>query len=145
MPQIFFDVRGTRGGYHQGGEIHYNDKLASENFDEYLTQVIPHETAHYIQRKLYPRSKAHGPEWKNIMRILEVRVERCHSMDIESVRVRHVQKFEATCNCQTHQLTKRKVEIISRLKCTRCKSGLKMKVIPKIDFAAIALIEGDYD
>jgi SprT protein len=137
MPEILYDVCGTTGGYVLKGRVHYNERLAAENFQDYLDNTIPHETAHYIQRKLYPFSKAHGAEWKYVMRILGVPATRCHEYNTENVKVRHVQKFEVTCNCMTHEVTKKVFDTLHVRRCGRCKSRLTPKVKISFDFASI--------
>ena len=95
------------------------------------------ETAHYIQRKLYPFSKAHGTEWKYVMRILGVPATRCHDYDTENVKVRHVQKFSVVCNCSTHEVTKKVFNTLHLRRCVKCKSRLSPKAIIPFDFSSI--------
>lgn len=135
MPEILYDVRGTTGGYVLKGRVHYNERLASENFQDYLDNTIPHETAHYIQRKLYPLSKAHGAEWKYVMRILGVPATRCHKYDVENVRVRNIQRFSVVCNCSTHEVTKKVFNTLHLRRCARCKSRLTPKATISFDFS----------
>lgn len=49
-----FDLRGrTAGMFCWRGKLQYfrfNKKMLEENIDEFLTQVTPHEVAHYVTR-----------------------------------------------------------------------------------------------
>src|SRR5947207_3953460 len=78
IPNIYYDVRGTRGGYQKGNEIHFNPSLLIENLEHFIHQTVGHEFAHYIQKVLHPFSKPHGYEWKVVMYKLGLKPDRCH-------------------------------------------------------------------
>lgn len=82
--EIIFKREGTRGGYswYAKREMMFQLDFAEANEEDYINQVVPHECAHYVQDQLYPRSKAHGREWKYIMRAcFKLAPDRCHSYD----------------------------------------------------------------
>ena len=101
------------------GELHFNEILAAENFSHYMSDIVGHETAHYIQRKIYPTSSAHGIEWKNVMRILGLNPTRCHEMDVSNVIARVYTKKEIHCSCATYKVTMRFIN--SKMKTHRCR------------------------
>jgi len=131
-PTVYFDVRGTKGGFHRRGEIHLNPVLLVENFDHYLHQTVGHEYAHFIQRIIYPYSKPHGWEWKHCMRYLGLTPKRCHSYDTSNARVcrRVHKKYTVVCACKEHLVTKRvldKVRVGVPYRCPKCKTKVKEK------------------
>lgn len=130
MPPVHFFLKGTKGGYHQAGELYFNETLAAENFHIYMSDVVGHETAHYIQRKLYPQSSSHGVEWKTIMYILGLKAERCHTMDITNARARVYQTVDTHCKCKTHKLTLRKAKQMFTLSCKLCGGRLNPGPLP---------------
>lgn len=55
---------------------------------EYINQTCAHEVAHLYQSKIYPNSKPHGTEFKQIAISLGDRDNgsRCHTLDITQVK-----------------------------------------------------------
>jgi predicted SprT family Zn-dependent metalloprotease len=130
LPVMHFDIGGTKGGCHRRGILHFNPTLLEENFDHYLHQIVGHEFAHYVQRILYPFSKAHGWEWRNCMRMLGLNPIRCHSYDTSNCIKRVHRKYTLRCDCSEHKVT---IRVLSKIregqtyKCLKCKG----KVIEK--------------
>jgi SprT protein len=114
MPKVDFSVRGRVGGKYspRTHTVMVNMVLFSENVEHYLEQTIPHEVAHGFQRHVYgqyrygKRVMPHGTEWKNIMRVLGKRPDRCHSYDTSNAS-RHTvaRSFPYKCDCSTYNLT----------------------------------------
>lgn len=122
VPPIHYDVRGTTGGYHQDGEVHYNPTLLMENVEQYLERTVPHEVAHHIdtlngdnarpdngyaylvltssgRRPRRSKRSIHGPSWKHICRIMGMTdIARCHQYDVTNAQVKVKNKFEYNCN-----------------------------------------------
>lgn len=104
MPTIKYDINSAR----LGGQANYSKHLIRVNpvflnayTDHYIDQTVTHEAAHLIARAKYGRMiDAHGPEWKQVMRDLGVRPDRCHSYKVpEGVKVgKNVTKH--ACNCE---------------------------------------------
>lgn len=130
---VKFDVRGTKGGFHRSGELHFNPILYLENQQHYLIQTVGHEFAHYVQRIMFPTSKPHGWEWKLVMRALGLTPDRCHSYDTSNARVcrRVHKKYEVVCQCSTHLVTMRlltKIRAGRKYKCKHCRTHVKEKL-----------------
>lgn len=89
FPTIFYEDMGRTAGraYYSFNRIALSRTLLSENLETFLGRTVPHEAAHLICRVLYPDAKQHhGPEWRSIMRALNVKnSSRCHAYDTSSV------------------------------------------------------------
>jgi SprT protein len=135
-PLIQYDLRGQVAGKAIGGRIiKVNTQLLRENKEDYLSQTLPHEVAHIIQRQIYGQErdykgrlivKSHGPEWKNIMRVLGLEVKRCHSY--KTTPARKVARVEVRCDCQTHIITMvrfNKMQRGTKYQCRYCRSVIR--------------------
>lgn len=124
IPTIHYDVRGTRGGYQERGELHFNPILLMENVEDFMERTVPHELAHWIDtvnggnarpandsyqvlssmilggRKVRRAKRSiHGPTWQHICRVLGMRdITRTHRYDVTNARVKLKVKFEYKCN-----------------------------------------------
>ena len=102
-PQIEFTLRGTCAGWAKPSLniINYNLPLATENEVEFLEKICVHESAHIIATLYYgPQIRAHGPEWKNIMRcVFGLSPERCHKFKTDNVRARRTFLHRYVCAC----------------------------------------------
>jgi predicted SprT family Zn-dependent metalloprotease len=65
--EISFDLDNTKGGTADSKVITYNLTLARENLVEFFGTIVPHETAHLIDRRVNGFSSHHGENWKAIM------------------------------------------------------------------------------
>lgn len=109
MPTCSFDLRGRTAGmaYQQRNHVQLNAVLLVENFDDFISDTIPHEVAHLVVWVKYGRkAAAHGAEWKEVMRRFDVEPSRTHSLDTENSGVATV-LFRYRCACQTFELTRR--------------------------------------
>jgi len=90
--------------------------LAKENFEDYLTQTLPHEIVHLIQSIKYPKAKQwHGKEFRYLLRIGGYREETYHDYDISSV-VKETKKNNLyKCSCRNHYL--------SNYQCNKIRAG----------------------
>src|SRR5271165_56987 len=102
VPSVHYDVKGTLGGYHHNGGVHFNPILLMENLEDYIENTVPHEVAHHIdtingdnarpevsfgtysaailvgRRFKRPKRSVHGPSWQLIMRVFGVQdITRC--------------------------------------------------------------------
>lgn len=101
VPQPVFDygLVGTTGGKMGWDSVMYiNPCLLNENWDHYLHQTVGHEFAHHIQHKHFPRSSAHGPEWKSIMVALGLPPIRTHNYNVSNAQVKKKNKFLYKCD-----------------------------------------------
>lgn len=78
--------------------------LFEQNLERFLARTVPHEVAHLVTHKLFPKAKqAHGPEWRMVMAKLGVvDNSRCHSYDISAVsnkRQSRVKDCRVYCGC----------------------------------------------
>lgn len=130
-PVVMFKDSKT-GGYvwpqKYGNRVFLNWILVKENEQRYIDITIPHEVCHIFQTHLYPRSSSHGIEWKTLMRMMGLRPERCHNMDVSNAR-RDKNKKEYTyiCNCQKHvmsQIKHNRIQKGAKYVCKRCRRPL---------------------
>jgi len=140
IPEVRFTKRGKTAGcvtYKglQDPYINFNMVLLKENFDDFVSQTVPHEVAHYLTWVLYGlqytnkgRRIIHGKDWKNMMSYLGVESSRCHSYNTANSTVRKMKVFEYKCDCMTHELTSIRHNKVLRGKakycCSKCGSKL---------------------
>ncbi|WP_165741737.1 SprT-like domain-containing protein [Candidatus Thiosymbion oneisti] len=110
-PSVRFDLRGTSAGQVRvtdGGDclIRYNARLLERHPWAFLSQTIPHETAHLVAFSLFgPQVPPHGREWRAIMVLFGATPERCHHYRVDGLQVRHLRRYDYRCACRIHQLT----------------------------------------
>lgn len=109
--------------------------------DQYINDIVVHEYAHLVQLKLYPNSKPHGREWKQIMRFLGADPNRCHKFNLDKAleefgagkqsQRRKRKTFTYKCNCNEYQLSSiRHNRVVSGKQtyfCKKCKQTLELK------------------
>ena len=141
-PEVQFTLTGTSAGicrFQQStgvGHLDFNMVLLRENLDEFMTNIVPHEVAHYCtdlwKGMLFDRGGRcihHGNDWKQMMRFFGVVPQTTHKMDVTNVkRKRNYRLFEYKCSCQTHQVTSiihNKMKKGKKYVCTSCKCNLE--------------------
>jgi SprT protein len=131
-PAILYDLRGRMGGMARCNNgvysIRINREALHKERDHYIKQTVPHEVAHIAVFQLYPNAKAHGYEWKRVMRALGLTPSRCHTYELTPTR--RAQRYEATCSCRTIELTSVRVNRMrkgTKYFCTTCKGNLTLK------------------
>lgn len=135
LPKITFDLNGGAAGQCRLDHLRFNLQLLYENTEKFIHNTVAHEVAHHAQNYLFRTSKAHGPEWRQIMQSLGRVPNRCHDYDISSVRRsrrRANRNFIYSCNCSNreHKLTSIRHKRISQgkiYKCIHCKSKINFK------------------
>jgi predicted SprT family Zn-dependent metalloprotease len=60
-------------------EIDFSLKLFMDNVENYHTNIIPHELAHFIAFRVYSETN-HGMPWKKVCQMLGCSNARCHNM-----------------------------------------------------------------
>jgi SprT protein len=117
LPKPSYKLRGRVAGYGSSNYLAFNLVIATMNdINHFCEDTVPHEIAHVIQRRLYPYSKSHGPEWKRIcVELTGKKLDRCHQM--VTVSARKVSKVDFTCGCRHYKLT--------TIRANRIKNGRK--------------------
>lgn len=101
--QVEFGLTGKCAGRAHIGEnrIRLNSIFLLRELRDMIDDTVPHEVAHVLTRRVYPkrgRVKPHGKEWKFIMEmVLDIPAIRCHTYALERVAGRYVgaNKFTA--------------------------------------------------
>jgi len=131
IPTIEFGDMGNIAGkaFRYGNKVAFSPTLYSQNIETFLNRTVPHEVAHLVCFQVYPFAKqGHGPEWRSVMRNLEVAdIGRCHSYDTTSVKKRIFKKFALDCRCGVGHIKvtakiKNKIEKGVIYTCRTCKS-----------------------
>jgi len=128
-------MRGTRGSV----EMKLSIPIMRDNPEVFIEDTPGHEAAHHIVHCVYgTHTQAHGREWKRVMCLIGQEPKRTHRMTI----VKKTQdRFPATCNCQTHMITKQRATKMRRgvvYKCRSCHAPLTLGTQVDILSGAIA-------
>ena len=69
-------------------ELRFSVPICNDNPNVFIAEVPGHEVAHAIVSYLYPtqKTKPHGPEWKEVMKVFELEPSVTHSMKTKSAR-----------------------------------------------------------
>lgn len=119
---IRFDIRGDSG---KAGTaqvmpcrtIRLNPRLYRQNPSHIVNDTCPHEVAHLVAFDLYGREGwGHGPRWKNVMRALGQKPERCHNLVTTSLYSKPI--YECG-NCKKQVVASRAVH--NRIKNNLCR------------------------
>lgn len=146
IPQIRYNTTGTSGGkacWNYGKPyIDINPILLNENVERVVEQTVPHEVAHIVVYEVYGEAARmrsyngrrevapHGWEWQQVMRLFGKEPDRCHEMDVSSIKKlkNGGREFHYKCNCMTHTMSIVKHNRISikgyNYFCRRCKGKL---------------------
>ena len=102
MPEtrLRFNLKGRVAGTANSNrnEIRINYVLLKENTEHFIKQTLGHEYAHLIKDCLFGGT-AHGREWKNVMRKLGLRPDRCHNYDTTNSSTKKQRRWKYTCGC----------------------------------------------
>lgn len=150
FPEIRYDLIGTSGGqaiYNRYGKtvhtIRVNPVLLNENEKEIVEQTVPHEMAHVVVSQVWKHErgqqsiKGHGLEWKSVMRLFGLSPNRCHNMDVTTIRViKGVLEYHFNCGCvgMVYKLSKTKYNRYVDGVVYRCrKCGVQLKFDKKVN------------
>ena len=127
IPWTFSNRMTKAAGYaYRNGTMKFSSKIFAEMTKDEMYNTIAHETAHIIQRILYPNSKPHGYEWKSIMIDIGYQPKIYHN-----VVIKEQAQYTGTCKCRTHVLGKirynRTRKGSASYRCRVCKSTIKIK------------------
>ena len=102
--------------------IQLSPTLLTENTEHFLKSTVPHEISHLLTRTLFVKATSHGRHWKHVMIKLGVNPNRCHTYDVSNVvNLRNVKKYNYSCKCQTHVVSKTIHNRVVSGKIYRCK------------------------
>lgn len=131
-PELSFKMKGMSAGDAGNSKIRINPILFAENVEETLAQTIPHEMCHHWKEQLRLPGRAHGQEWKKLMRRMGVRPNRCHNLDVTRARVRTLRIYLYVCGCQReYRVTARKhnriqeTQLFRPVNCLRCRKEVR--------------------
>lgn len=93
MPEIRYDIKSWTGGfaYWQKWLLRFNLILLIENENHYIENVVPHEVAHLVNRRVNKpapgkkRLMPHGKEWKDVMELFKIVPHVKHTYDCSSI------------------------------------------------------------
>lgn len=124
IPEVRYDLVGKAAGQavydrsRWGNPIHLirvNPVFLNENEEYIINQTVPHEMAHVVVNQFYKDRgisvRGHGEEWKRVMRHFGLPPNRCHSLDVSTIRaLRGGVEYHFECGCvgQVYKLTKNK-------------------------------------
>jgi len=127
IPPIDFRLKGAVAGRGGANILKFNLDIAIHNLEHFLVTTVPHEMAHVLQRRTYPRSKPHGSEWIHYCKVLTGKVlPRCHSYEVIS-NTRSTQKV--SCSCREYQFTSIRLSRMKKgtqYRCRDCRSAIKI-------------------
>lgn len=130
---VVFDLKGRAAGMYKIKKsqrfIRYNPYLFAKYFSDNMTTTVPHEVAHYIVDVLYGMRNTlpHGKEWKAIMAIFNADASVTCQFDLDGVPTKNYHRFNYSCLCRTHKLTRiRHNRVLKgmRYSCRSCKNEL---------------------
>ena len=88
-------------------------------------QCFIHEYCHIVAFHKY-KDDGHGRYWQMCMRQCGLEARRCHNIDNQDLK-RTVKRFEAKCDCMTHQVThvvQKKVLKGAKYTCRKCRKAI---------------------
>jgi SprT protein len=130
---VMFDLKGRAAGMYKVNKsqrvIRYNPAIFSRYFSENLATTVPHEVAHYLVDVLYGmrNTQPHGKEWKEMMAMFGADASVTCNFDLAGLPTKHYQRFDYSCSCRTHELTRiRHNRVLKgvRYHCRYCKQEL---------------------
>jgi SprT protein len=133
---VVFDLKGRAAGMYKVNKsrrvIRFNPYIFAKYFSENLATTVPHEVAHYLVDVLYSMrsTQPHGKEWKSMMAIFGADASVTCNFDLAGLPTRHYQRFDYSCSCRTHELTRIRHNRVlkgTRYHCRRCKQELLAK------------------
>jgi SprT protein len=126
-PEVAFDLKGRVAGQAWGDKkIRLNIELLHKYYDEMLHQTLPHEIAHCVVSRKWPRARPHGWQWGQVMLAFGLPALRTHAMPYTKAR-HHPRPHRYACmKCNrifnvTNNIH-RKMENGQIRYCSRCKS-----------------------
>lgn len=118
-------------------KVELNPNFFTKYGRDMVDQTLPHEICHCFACYYYSflnkkKIMGHGKEWKNLMRMLKLPPNRCHTYDIEDggATLRNRTRYRFTCDCgRKFGLSSNRYNATLKSRGTLCCSKCKM-VIP---------------
>jgi len=134
---VKFDLKGRTSGMfvvkHNEMYIRYNEVIFSRYFEDNLVNTVAHEVAHYVVHGMYGlrKVKPHGQEWKQVMRLFDVKPEVTSQYDVSMLPLHRQKLHNYSCACMTHQLSTTRHNKVQKnravYKCRKCLQPLRWK------------------
>lgn len=162
MPRIGYDLRGLTAANANAThwQLNFNYVLCTENWQDTITDTIPHEVAHLIdlgylqkgvqRRIIFGRSgrprrekrSVHGDSWASVMRVFGIaNPKRCHTYNVANALQRVVERkrFTYRCACPEgcsigpkHHKVVQSRNPLRTVSCRRCGSMLVEYITKKV-------------
>ncbi len=110
-PTIEYFQTGATAGFANRTRVRFHEPMAAQNWEAFQDCpdcTVGHEVAHVITFALYPGTKAHGREWKHVMKTLGLNPSRTHSLNTTGIKIRREKRHAWTCGCKVWNVTTRK-------------------------------------
>jgi SprT protein len=131
VPKVMFTQRGQIAGRasYAAHAVNFNKVLMVENWADF-DQTIIHEVAHLVTRAVHGRAvEPHGHQWRNVMVALGGEPRRCHSYDVESVKIERTKyRYECPQCGKTFDVgpkIHKKISVLGRTYRCRCSGAVK--------------------
>lgn len=146
IPQIRYETKGRAAGLacwnHGKPYININPILLNENVEQMVTQTVPHEVAHIVVFEMYGDSALrtgwgkrrtvapHGYEWQQVMRVFGLNPDRCHNMDVSSIKKlkKSYVEYVYKCSCKQHivsSIVNKRITNGKNYRCRECGNRLE--------------------
>lgn len=108
---IRFDLKGRAAGQvvwrsGQMPHLRYNLTMALLQPEAFLTETVPHEVAHLVVGRCFPKARPHGSEWRSVMTFFGIdEAARCHHFRSAEKTVTRQRRWHYRCDCGDHQLS----------------------------------------
>ena len=106
LPRLRFDLRGRCAGqaFAQQWMIRLNGELLRRYREDFVRDTVPHELAHLVAYARHGAAiRPHGPQWRELMRLLGRPPEVCHQYEVRPAR--QIRRYDYRCSCRRHQLS----------------------------------------
>jgi SprT protein len=135
-PKIYYDISGTKAGVakYATKTVHFNPQIAIKDWNEFITNTVPHEVCHLavLHWALFNKKEipsAHGATWKLMMWEVGAKPRRTHDIDVDDLK-KKTSQYIYQCRCdeavvvgvRIHNNIKNKFKSYA---CKRC--GMKLK------------------
>lgn len=127
-PQISCKQRGQIAGsyWSKDNSLRFNPLIYRDNQHPFLSEVVPHEVAHWLVFHQFGRVAPHGPAWQQVMRqCFQLSPRRTHQLDVSAVQG---PTYRYGCLCvEPHQLSlRRHLKVLrgARYRCRACNAIL---------------------
>lgn len=137
--EIKFDLKGKSSGMFVVRRnklcIRYNEIIFSQFFEDSLVNTVAHEVAHYVVFSLLGvnKVKPHGAEWKNVMKLFDVKPEVTSSYDVSQLPLNRQNLHDYSCSCMIHKLSTTRHNKVQKKKaiynCKKCRQPLRYRQV----------------